>query len=196
MNGIAIFGLNGSGKSTLCHALAKKIGYFEMDAEDYYFPEQKASRQASLEHISGIESEPNGQIPFTVSKTKQEAEAAVSNDIRIHPQFILSGVTVNWSEEILSHIDIAFLVEVPLAERLRRIRMREEARFGARVLPGGDMYERQASFHTAVEKRTLESVKESAVQLVCPIITLDGMQPIETNLKIMIRELSAHNVTF
>ena len=45
--GIAIVGLNGSGKSTLGHALAKELGYFEIDVEDYYFPEQKESRQAA-----------------------------------------------------------------------------------------------------------------------------------------------------
>ena len=47
--GIALVGLNGSGKSTLGHALAKELGYFEIDVEDYYFPEQKESRQAALE---------------------------------------------------------------------------------------------------------------------------------------------------
>lgn len=35
IQGIAIFGLNGGGKSTLVHALAKQIGYYEMDVEDY-----------------------------------------------------------------------------------------------------------------------------------------------------------------
>ena len=48
-NGIAIVGLNGSGKSTLAHALAKELGFFEIDIEDYYFPAQKSSRQAALE---------------------------------------------------------------------------------------------------------------------------------------------------
>ena len=45
IRGIAIFGLNGAGKSTLGHALAKESGYFEMDMEDYYFPEQRESRK-------------------------------------------------------------------------------------------------------------------------------------------------------
>ena len=48
-NGIAIVGLNGSGKSTLAHALAKELGFFEIDVEDYYFPAQKSSRRAALE---------------------------------------------------------------------------------------------------------------------------------------------------
>jgi len=49
IQGISIFGLNGGGKSTLTHALAKQIGYFEMDVEDYYFPEHRESRKYALE---------------------------------------------------------------------------------------------------------------------------------------------------
>ena len=41
-NGIAIIGLNGAGKSTLAHFLAKKLHYFEIDVEDYYFPAQRS----------------------------------------------------------------------------------------------------------------------------------------------------------
>ena len=49
--GIAIFGLNGAGKSTLAHALAKKLNFYEIDVEDYYFPEQMQSRKNALENI-------------------------------------------------------------------------------------------------------------------------------------------------
>ena len=49
VRGIAIMGLNGCGKSTLAHAITKRLDFYEMDVEDYYFPEQKNSRQAVLE---------------------------------------------------------------------------------------------------------------------------------------------------
>ena len=39
IRGIAIMGLNGCGKSTLAHAIAKRLDFYEMDVEDYYFPE-------------------------------------------------------------------------------------------------------------------------------------------------------------
>ena len=50
VRGIAIFGHNGAGKSTLTHELANQLGCFEMDVEDYYFPEQRASRLHALEN--------------------------------------------------------------------------------------------------------------------------------------------------
>ncbi len=143
IRGIAIFGSNGGGKSTLTHALAKQTGYFEMDVEDYYFPEQRASRIWALENDSIIDTEYLGKLPFSNPRTKNEVQAAIMEDIKIHPKFILASVTMNWSDEILSHIDIAFWVQAPLEERLKRIWTREEKRFGARVLVGGDMYTQQ-----------------------------------------------------
>ena len=60
INGIAIMGLNGGGKSTLAHALSKYLGYYEMDVEDYYFPEQKSSRKHALDNeTSGDKAEWN-----------------------------------------------------------------------------------------------------------------------------------------
>lgn len=181
--GIAIFGLNGGGKSTLTHALAKKLGYFEMDVEDYYFPEQKSSRQWSLENDDIIETQHLGELPFSVPRTKKEVESAILRDIKVHPKFILAGVTMNWSDEILSQIKIAFWVQTPVEERVRRIKEREEKRFGKRVLSGGDMYEQQADFRKFVENRDATSVEETAKKLPCPIVILDGTIAVEENVK-------------
>lgn len=165
IRGIAIFGLNGGEKSTLTHALAKQTGYFEMDAE----------------HL--------GKLPFSNPRTKSEVQAAIKEDIKAHTKFILTGVTMNWSDEILSHIDIAFWVLAPLEERLKRIRTREEKRFGARVLAGGDMYTQQAEFRKVVENRDSKSVEESAKKLSCPVIVLDGALPVAKNLEKILEEV-------
>lgn len=183
IQGIAIFGLNGGGKSTLTHALSKRINYFEMDVEDYYFPEQRKSRKWALENDSIIDTEYLGELPFSNPRTKSEVQDAIMEDINTHPQFILSGVTMNWSEEILSRIDIAFWIQTPLEERLKRIQSREEKRFGARVLAGGDMYDQQMEFRKVVENRDSKAVEECAMRFKCPVIVLDGTLPVEENLE-------------
>lgn len=190
MQGIAIFGLNGGGKSTLTHALAKRIGYFEMDVEDYYFPEQKESRAWALENDSVIDTVHLGEMPFSKPRTKSEVQTAIIEDINTHPKFIISGVTMNWSEEILSHIDIAFWVQTPLEERLKRIQQREEKRFGTRVLAGGDMYEQQAEFRKLVANRDVKVVEESARKLKCPVVILDGALAVEKNLEKILENLN------
>lgn len=183
--GVAILGLNGSGKSTLAHALAKRTGFFEMDVEDYYFPEQREARRRALEN----EAQPQdaGRSPFSAPRSKAEAEAALLRDLQTHPRFILSGVDMNWRKEIVQRVDLAFLIETPKEERLRRIEVREEKRFGARVLPGGDMYEQQSRFHHVAAQRDISLVEVSASNLRCPVIRLDGMRPLAENMEKVLR---------
>ena len=190
IQGIAIFGLNGGGKSTLAHELAKQISYFEMDVEDYYFPEQSASRKWSLESNGVINTEHLGELPFSNPRTKDEVQTAIIKDIEVHPKFILSGVTMNWNDEIISCINIAFWVQTPLEERLRRIQEREEKRFGKRVLAGGDMFTQQMEFRKVVENRDSKSVEESARKLTCPIIVIDGTLSVTKNLEKIIDNLN------
>ena len=189
MNGISLFGLNGSGKSTLAHALAKRIKYFEMDVEDYYFPEQRKSRKWAMDNDNIIVTEHLGNIPFSISRAKEEVQNALMKDMQIHHKFIISGVTMNWNEDILSRMDIAFWVQTPLEERLKRIERSEKKRFGERVLPGGDMYIQQMEFRKVVENRDPKTVEESAKRLQCPIVVLDGTISVEENLETIMEHL-------
>ena len=193
INGIAIFGPNGAGKSSITHALAKKLAYAELDVEDLYFPEQRASRQRALEGKFEPErgSEPerggepmphSGALPFSRPRTKEEVQSGLLRELAANPRFILSGVTMNWPEEILAKIEIAFWVQAPLELRLRRIGAREEKRFGARVLPGGDMYEQQKAFRDMVAGRDPKAIEQTAARLHCPVYPLDGTLPVEENV--------------
>lgn len=185
MRGIAIFGLNGGGKSTLAHALAMRIGCYEMDMEDYYFPEQRQSRRQALEGGDGIDAERPGDLPFSEPRSRAEVQAALLRDEQAHPDFVLVGVTPNWDEGLLARIDIAFWVQTPLSERLKRIQAREEKRFGARVREGGDMFSQQRAFLKMVAGRDLQSVSEWAEKLRCPVIDVDGTLPVAENLERM-----------
>lgn len=189
IHGIAIMGLNGCGKSTLAHAIGKKIDFYEMDVEDYYFPEQKYSRQAILEHQHDIICENKGELPFSVPRSKIEVQEMIRDDIKKHPQFIISGVTMNWEENILSAIDIVFILEVPADERVKRVQRREEIRFGSRVLPGGDMYEQQKKFIDIIANRSSQSVEESANRIRCKKVKLDGTKSIDENVSVVMRVL-------
>ena len=115
--GIAIVGLNGSGKSTLAHALAKELGYFEIDCEDYYFPEQRESRQSTLEENYDVQCNYLGDFPYSVARSKDEVEQAIAKDVVLHPRYVISGVTMNWNEDILSTIKVVFWLKTETAER-------------------------------------------------------------------------------
>ena len=177
-NGIAIIGLNGAGKSTLAHVLAKKLHYFEIDVEDYYFPAQRSSRINALE---GKTSADANFIPYLSPKAKSEVKFAIRKDINCYPQFVLSGVTLNWSESILSQIDIVFYLHVPLNERLQRIRSREAQRFGSRILPGGDMYDQHIEFLNKVENRSEQEITRSLENLSCPVVNVEKLLPLRND---------------
>ena len=116
-------------------------------------------------------------------------QAALIRDAQAHPDFVLSGVTPNWDDRLLARIDIAFWVQTPLAERLKRIQAREEKRFGARVREGGDMFAQQQVFRKMVAERDLQSVAEWAEKLNCPVIDVDGTLPVGENLERMLGHL-------
>ena len=188
LNGIAIVGLNGSGKSTLAHALAKELGYWEMDVEDYYFPDQRASRRSALEGLPILRDE-KAAVPFSAPIPKPEAEAAILADMEKHPRFVFSGVALDWEPRILSYIEIVFFLQVPKEERIRRIHEREEKRFGPRVLPGGDMFAQQAAFLRTVSSREERMVPDSLAGLTCPIVPLDGTLPVSEMIRQMLKKL-------
>lgn len=182
IRGIAIMGLNGCGKSTLAHAIAKRLDFYEMDVEDYYFPEQKNSRQAILEQQYDVKCEYKGELPYSTPRSISEVQEMIRTDIEKHPQFVISGVTMNWDEDILSVIDVAFILEVSTVERVRRVQHREEVRFGSRVMVGGDMYEQQKAFREIIGNRGNERVEESANRMHCKKVRLDGTKSIEENI--------------
>ena len=187
--GIAILGMNGAGKSTLAHALAKVTGYTEMDVEDFYFPEQRASRLHALEHDTVAVTEHLGDLPFSVPRSKAEVEELLLDAIPENGGFILAGVTLNFREEILSRLTLAVELETPLKTRIQRIEDREIRRFGDRVLPGGDMYEQQSDFRRMVETRDPSAASQSAEKLPCPVIKLNGTAPVEENIAAILAHL-------
>lgn len=185
VHGIAIMGLNGCGKSTLAHEIGKRLGYYEMDVEDYYFPEQRESRQSILKGQYDIDCEYLGELPYSVPRSKKEVQEMIRDDIKKHTKFVISGVTMNWEDDILAAIDVAFVLEAPTDERVKRVQHREEIRFGSRVMIGGDMYEQQKEFRTIIADRSSQTVEESANRLKCTKVKLDGTKSIDDNVTIV-----------
>lgn len=187
--GIAIMGLNGCGKSTLAHAVGKKLAYYEIDVEDYYFPEQKHSRKAILDQQLDIKYEYIGELPYSVPRSKTEVQEMLRDEIKNHPQFVISGVTMNWAWDIISKINIVFILKVPTKERVKRVKQREEIRFGLRVMPGGDMYEQQKKFRGIIAEKDSHLVEESANRISCKKVYLDGTKSVDENVSIVLRIL-------
>ncbi|MDE6385005.1 MAG: AAA family ATPase [Eubacterium sp.] len=166
--GIIITGLNGCGKSTVCKLLAEKLNYYSMDVEDYYF----------------IDSD----IPYSKFHTHEQTKKLMLNDIVKHNHFVLETVNCDWGEEITSICKFAVVLKAPLNIRMKRIRKREEAKFGNRVSIGGDLYESQQKFHNKVLARGEEHIAKQMQFINCPVLELDATLPVQDIVDIIYKK--------
>lgn len=171
--GICICGLNGSGKTTLADALAKKLGYKHMDAEDYYFT--------------------SSDDPYAFARTRTEAEQLLLADIKRHPRFVFSAVNGDMSAEINSYYSLVVYLDAPSDIRMERIRKRSADKFGDRILPGGDMYEREERFFEHARNKTPDRIEAWLDTLCCKVLRLDGTASVCDNVKRIISELCIPN---
>lgn len=169
-DGIIIFGLNGAGKSTVGRALADRLGYKNMDIEDYYFDDCA--------------------IPYSNPRDRGDVILHMLADIRKNGPFVISAVDGELGVEITSMYKLAVYIEAPRDIRLERIKRRAYRRFGSRVLEGGDMYEREREFYEFAAARTSDRLDEWSKTLSCPIIRIDGTKPVEENIEFIAGEYS------
>ena len=164
---IHIFGASGSGTSTLGRAVAARTGFRFMDTDDYYW----------------LPAEPM----YTLKRPIPERLALMERDLDDCGGVVLSGSLAGWGDPLIPRFTLAVRLVTPTPVRLERLRQREYARYGERVLPGGDLYEQSQAFLDwaaqyddgvpPLRSRTLHDLWQR--QLPCPVLTLDGTRPVE-----------------
>ncbi|WP_341869631.1 adenylate kinase [Pseudomonas aegrilactucae] len=83
--------------------------------------------------------------PFSVKRPPNERvcmiEQALGDD-----DWVLTGSCNGWGEALIAKADLIVFVETPTTVRLERLAAREQARFGDRIAPGGDMHDIHVAF--------------------------------------------------
>ena len=158
--GILVCGLNGSGKSTFGKALAIKLGYHLIDMENLIFPK----------------TDPDDI--FASPCSKEEGKRRLLEEIKSHDRFVFVAVKGDYGEEIQSSYEWVVVLEVPREVRLQRVRDCAFQKFGKRMMPGGDLYEREEAFFKMVCSRKEDYVTEWVKTLDCPVLYVDGTLPI------------------
>ena len=174
--GIILFGGMGVGDTTLGRAIAEKLDWPHFDLDDFIWRWDTPR-------------------PFTVIRPRSEKIAMLREAISHHPHFVMSGSMFSFRKEFEACFQLAVFLTAPAEVRAERIRKRELARWGARVLPGGDMYESDGSIHKdymacvrsydkgSEEVFSLAQHERWAKELAqrCPVLRLDGTRPVEEN---------------
>ena len=169
--GIIVCGLNGSGKSTLGKILSDELHFYFIDSEDLYFP------KTDPDYI------------YASPRTREEAEKLLLNEIEEHKNFVFASVKGDYGEAIFPFFKYVVLLDVPKEIRLQRVKNRSFQKFGGRMLPGGDLYEQEESFFDFVKSRAEDTVEEWVKSVGCPVIRVDGTNPIEDNVRFIVKQI-------
>ena len=162
--GILICGLNGAGKSTLGKMLAGRIGYEFIDNEDLYFPKTDA------------------EYAFSDPVSKEEAIRLLEEKIGGNPGFVFAAVKGDYGDKLMASLDYIVLMDVPKQIRSQRVRNRSFSRFGERILPGGDLYDKEAAWFSLADSRPEDYTAQWLETVDCPVIRIDGTLPVQNIL--------------
>ncbi len=166
--GILICGLNGAGKSTLGKVLAARLGYEFIDSEDLYFPKD------------------NPAYEYAAPRSKEEAVRILESRIRENRHFVLAAVKGDYGDMLTGALDAAVLVDVPKEIRIRRVKERSFRKFGVRISPGGDLFEKEHRWFAIVKSRPDDDVTRWLENVKCPVIRVDGTLPVEENVSYLL----------
>ena len=170
--GILICGLNGTGKSTLGRMLADRMGYEFIDNEDLFFPKTDPS------------------YSFSSPRSEEEVIRLLEEKISENNRFIFAAVRGNYGDRLIASLDYIVLIEVPRQIRSKRVRDRSYQKFGDRILPGGDLYDKENKWFSLTDGRPETYVTDWLETVNCPVIRIDGTLPVENNLDYIVSELS------
>ena len=169
--GIIVCGLNGTGKSTLGKALANELNFYFIDNEELYFPKT------------------DPHYVYASPRTRGEVEQMLFSEIKAHEDFVFASVKGDYGEAILPYFQYAVVIDVPKDIRIQRVKNRSFHKFGNRMLPGGDLHEKEENFFHIVKSRSENTVEEWLQSFSGIIIRIDGTKPIEENISLIIEQL-------
>jgi len=171
--GIILFGAMGVGDTTLGKELATRLGYPHFDLDDYHWRWDT-------------------EIPYTIFRSREERTEHLLNDLSKCQKFIMSGSMFSIRKTFEPLFDLAVFMTAPAEIRAERIRTRSIARWGDRVLPGGDMHETIDVYqdYLACARRydmddptyaCISQHEQWAAELPCPVLRADGTKSISEN---------------
>lgn len=173
--GIIIFGSSGSGTTTLGREIAKQLGFQHFDLDDYLWRWDT-------------------EIPFTITRPREERIKLLMADISNLSSFVMSGSMDSYNAPFVPLFDLAVLISVPVETRVERVIARELSRFGARILPDGDMFNNHNDFLAMVRRYDTDGSpcrrnhEQWAATLPCPVLYIDGTLAISENVTRIIEQ--------
>ena len=123
---INIFGSSGSGTTTLAKALSNELDCHHIDVDDLMWKKTDP--------------------PFTIKRDIETIKQLFDKEIENQENVVISGSLVNIYDDLKCHIHLFIYMNLDIETRIKRINKREYKRFGNRIKPGGDLYQKHQDF--------------------------------------------------
>ena len=179
VNRIHILGASGSGTTTLGQALAQRLSSPHFDTDDYFW----------------IPTDP----PFIEKRERTARRQLLMDDLTAHTSWVVSGSLCGWGDVASPLVELVVFLWILPDLRMQRLHHRERQRFGDRIMPGGDMYEKSQAFldwaaayddgDLTIRSRQLHEQWLST--LPCPILLMEGEYTIEEQLDVLLAEIQS-----
>lgn len=154
---IHITGASGCGTTTLGGALAARLRWASLDADDFFW-------------------EPTTP-PYQRKRSRPDRLALILEALSGHPKSVLSGSICGWGDELERSFDLVVFLAVRTDIRMNRLRDREQRKLG-RVDP--EFLEWAGRYDEGGLDMRSRALHERWLQdLTCPVIRLDGEKPVE-----------------
>jgi adenylate kinase family enzyme len=163
---IHILGASGSGTSTLGAALAWRLGVAHTDSDSLYW-------------------QPTDP-PYTTPRSPEDRHALLLRTLPAEASWVFSGAATKWAQSLEPYVDLVVFLRLDPALRMARLRQREAARWGARIVSGGDMAGINAAFIAWAEaydtagslRRGLVTHEAWLADQTAPVLRLDSQAPV------------------
>lgn len=178
-----IFGASGAGVSTLGAALAAVLGATYFDGDAYFW------------EVSNP--------PFTVRRPPDTRNAALAHDLAQAADWVLGGCVMGWGAGWPPPADLVVFLWLPPALRLRRLRVREQARYGKAILTDPARAAQTQAFlewaagyddSSTGGARTMANHEYRLAQFTSPVLQLRGDLTVAERVAAVQAALRAHNL--
>lgn len=150
-------------------------------------------RQVDVDHFYWIPTDP----PFTTKRPPRDRVSLMQQALG-SGDWVLSGSCMGWGDALIGDADLIVFVVTPTTVRLERLAARENAQFGDRIAPGGDMHEIHVAFREWASQYDDPNFPERnrarheawLSRQTVPIIRVDGMSSAEQMAADVIRAAS------
>lgn len=168
---IHVVGASGSGTTTLGAALASAMGVPHQDSDHFFW----------------LPTEP----PFTTQRPQDERLPMLKAALPAEGSWVISGSLLSWGREVEDRFDLMVFLYLDPEIRMARSIAREQARYGARIAPGGDMHEAHQKFMTwsrgyddgSNGGRSLASHRLWLSSLTCPVLEITDAPTVEESVR-------------